>query len=688
MYELTLDCETTIAPGKDWLPGVSLLRDGDPSPYNPFNKLVTVHYKIENEHANTFNCVNTKADTKIYIQSLLNDASILIGFNIKFDLSWLLECGFIINCPVWDCQLAEYVMNQPNVIQPSLDEVAAMYNLPQKFDIVKENYWKKGINTDAVPFNILKEYGEQDVNITYEIYKKQKAKLETEELKHLLPTVKLTNDFCKVLTNMERKGVKIDIDALDVLEEETRQRYEELRIELQDIIYSVMGDTPINLDSPEQCSMLFYSRKVKNKKQWTIDFNFTPNQNKFERANAARKMQTKYFIHLVNTGTNIVYKTKAYTCPECKGKGKIQKFKKDGSMHKNTNKCKACNAIGYQYENTDKIAGLKITPSKHFVTANGFATSGDAIEHALNTGKLNKVAEEFVTKYQEYNALASYLETTIGGIRRGMKDGILHTSFQQARTATGRLSSTEPNLQNMPRGNTFPVKRVFTSRFKDGLIIDADMSGLEFRVAAEMSGCKKAYDDIINKADIHRMSASKIFNIPESEVTSEQRQEAKASTFAPLYGAGRDWGLMERYIGIGQWHKKLITEAVQTKQIRLITGRTFNFPKVRRTEYGCTSQTKIKNYPVQALATADLVPAIIVELATNLIGFKSCLVLTVHDSIVVDVHPEEKDEIIAIIRLTLADVHGIIERRYGIKLKVPLDSEIKIGKNALEGIKI
>ena len=693
MYELCLDVETTIAQKEDWVEGTSLLRAGDPSPYNPKNKLVTVHYKIgENPTQTWSNHKDGDADVRRYskdsLQKVINTATVIIGFNIKFDLSWLKECGFIINAPVWDCQLCEYVMNQPNVIQPSLDEVAASYGLASKFDVVKENYWKKGINTDAIPYEILKEYGEQDVNLTYEIYKRQKAKLATPELQHLLKTVELTNDFCKVLTDMERKGVKIDLEALDQLEKETKDRYEELRIELQDIIYEAMGDTPINLDSPEQCSMLFYSRKVKDKKAWTIDFNFTPDQNKFERANAARKMQTNYFVRLVSAGTDVIYRTKAYTCVDCKGKGKIQKYKKDGSMHKNVNKCKECNATGYKYENTDKIAGLKITPSKHFVTVNGFSTSGDAIDAAINGGKLNKTAEEFVTKYKEYNALSSYLDSTIGGIRKGMIDGVLHTSFQQAVTATSRISSTAPNLQNMPRGNTFPVKRVFTSRFKDGYIIDADFSGLEFRVAAEMSGCKIAYDDIINKADIHRMSASKIFNIPEDKVTAEQRQEAKSSTFAPLFGASKDWGLLERYRGIGQWHQKLITEAVQTKQIRLITGRTFNFPKVRRTSYGCTSQTKIKNYPVQALATGDIVPAVLIELAKRLEGFKSCLVLTIHDSVVIDVHPEEKDEIIAILRLTLADVHGIIERRYGIKLKIPLDSEIKIGRDALSGIKI
>ncbi len=691
MYELCLDVETTIAQKEDWVEGTSLLRAGDPSPYNHRNKLVTVHFKIGDNKVKTFpftGNIDNNLWCKQELQYILDNAPLIVGFNIKFDLSWLKECGFIINAPVWDCQLCEYVMNQPNVIQPSLDEVAASYGLASKFDVVKENYWKKGINTDAVPYAILKEYGEQDVNLTYEIYKRQKAKLATPELQHLLKTVELTNDFCKVLTDMERKGVKIDLEALDLLEKETKDRYEELRIELQDIIYEVMGDTPINLDSPEQCSMLFYSRKVKDKKAWTIDFNFTPDQNKFERANAARKMQTNYFVRLVSAGTDVIYRTKAYTCVDCKGKGKIQKYKKDGSMHKNVNKCKECNATGYKYENTDKIAGLKITPSKHFVTVNGFSTSGDAIDAAINGGKLNKTAEEFVTKYQEYNALSSYLETTVGGIRRGMIDGILHTSFQQAVTSTGRLSSTQPNLQNMPRGKTFPVKKVFTSRFKDGMIIDADMAGLEFRVAAEVSGCPKAYDDIINKADIHKMSASKMLNIPEKDVTDEQRQDNKKNTFAPLYGASRDWGLLERYRGIGQWHQRLITEAVQTKQLRLLTGRTFNFPHVRRTSYGCTSQTKIKNYPIQALATADIVPSVLVALANALTGYKSCLVLTVHDSIVVDVHPEEKDEIINILRLTLADVHGIIERRYDIKLKIPLDSEIKIGHNALEGVKI
>ena len=236
----------------------------------------------------------------------------------------------------------------------------------------------------------------------------------------------------------------------------------------------------------------------------------------------------------------------------------------------------------------------------------------------------------------------------------------------------------------MPRGNTFPIKKVFVSKWDQGVIIDGDMGQLEFRMAAYLADDKKATQEIIDGVDIHRVSASKIFKVAEHEVTKEQRQLAKSETFAPLFGASKDWGLLDRYPAIRTWHRKLIDEAVNTNQIELPTGRIFKFPMVKRTEYGCTHQTKIKNYPVQAMSGADLVPSIIVELFNKLKPYKSYICSTIHDSIIVDVHPEEYTEVLKIVYETMNDGNNIMKRRFGLTIDVPLVAEVKVGKNGFD----
>ena len=677
-----LDIETTITPPKGWEKGQSLLKGGNPSPYLPTNKLVSVHYGEGHmlAFANDFNALKHKK----VLQDVLDTTDLLVGFNIKFDLSWLLECGFTYTGEIWDCQLAEYILSRQTMIQPSLDEVATHYGLSLKLDVVKEQYWKKGINTDAIPLDILATYGYQDVELTKQIFNKQLTELEEEENKGLIPTIELTNEFCIVLTDMERKGVAIDRDYLQELKQETEQEIDLLYGELQDIIYDVMGDTPINMNSPDEMSQLVYSRKILDKKAWARDIGLTPNQNKFERILLLKRLGSRYFLNLVTSNMKIIKRTDAKECKACGGYGGYQKTKKDGTPYKNETKCKACVGTGIYYKEKSIIGGLRVTPHQTYITANGFSTSKEIIDLLCEKDKMSKRAKEFLTKYKRYNALKTYLSTFIAGINNNIQGNILHSTFQQARTATGRLSSAAPNIQNFPRGDTYPIKKVFVSRWKGGIILDLDMSQLEFRVAAELANDDKARQDIINDVDIHTISASKQFDIPVDKVTKGIRQDAKPGTFAPLYGASKDWGLLERYPLIKKWHNTLITEAVQNKSITLPTGRQYSFPYIKRTSYGCTHQTKVKNYPVQGLATADFVPAIIIKVWHELRDYQSCIVSTIHDSIFIDIHPSEYEDILRIVKRVMADPREIIKDRYGIELNVPLKSDIKIGENALE----
>jgi DNA polymerase-1 len=246
-------------------------------------------------------------------------------------------------------------------------------------------------------------------------------------------------------------------------------------------------------------------------------------------------------------------------------------------------------------------------------------------------------------------------------------------------------------MQNMPRGSTFPIKRVFVSRFDGGKIMEADFAQLEFRVAAFLSQDSVAIDEVTNGFDVHSYTAKIITEAGQPT----DRQTAKAHTFAPLYGAtgfGRTPAeaqyythFTEKYKGIAKWHQELAKEALTTQKITTPSGRQFSFPDVRRQENGRVSYfTQIKNYPVQSFATADIVPLALLHIDRQLAYAKSCIVNTVHDSIVIDVHPHEERLVLQAIQKTNDDLPGLITGRWGITFNVPLLLEAKMGPNWLD----
>tara|TARA_R110000868_G_scaffold142853_2_gene360401 strand:- start:1718 stop:2473 length:756 start_codon:yes stop_codon:yes gene_type:complete len=246
-------------------------------------------------------------------------------------------------------------------------------------------------------------------------------------------------------------------------------------------------------------------------------------------------------------------------------------------------------------------------------------------------------------------------------------------------------------MQNMPRGGTFPVKRVFVSRWKSGRILEADFAQLEFRVAAFLSQDKVAMQEIATGFDVHAYTAKVITDAGQPTT----RQVAKGHTFAPLFGAS-GWGrskaeaeyykhFNDKYQGIAKWHSKLGDEAVDDGKITTPSGRQYAFPDVIRRQSGQpTHFTMIKNYPVQGFATGDIVPIVFLEMDKRLEPLNSCIVNSVHDSIVVDVHPHEKDDVIQIITDMNNNLNKIIEEAYNVKMNVPMLLEAKIGSNWLD----
>ena len=676
---LVLDVENSVTKrdGKDHM-----------DPFEPTNELVQVGM-VNADNTDELHIVNINHDEakdtsgagRKLVQEILDMTTLLIMHNAQHDLMWLWESGFKYDGAIYDTMLAEYVLDRGQRTALGLGACAERRNLEVQKDDTLKRYFKEGYNTNEIPLSELSFYLRHDLLTTAELYHAIESDYAKPESKSLHVIRDVTFKTCQTLTRMYMSGIKVDLKVLDEVRQEFEREKADIEDRLQRKVRELMGDTPINLNSPEQMSQVVFSVAMKHKSEWVELFNFTNTPQEFKDA--------------VKANTETLYRTKAYTCPTCEGQGKTYKTKKDGTKYAKPNKCKDCDARGFKLEKTNIVAGLKFTaPNKGWVSANGFSTGKDNLDvlmaTAKNHGKDDAVA--FLNDLKRLNAVSSYLSAFVDGIGSYTKgDGFLHVSLTQHITATGRFSGRNPNMQNMPRGGTFPVKKVFVSRFEGGQIMEADFAQLEFRTAAYLAQDEVAMQEIATGFDVHSYTAKVISDAGQPTT----RQEAKAHTFAPLFGAtgyGRSKAeqayyihFTEKYQGIAAWHKNLADEALRFNKITNISGRQYAFPDVKRRDNGMpTHFTMIKNYPVQGFATGDVVPVVLNKLHDLLQPLQSCVVNSVHDSMVVDVHPDETQQVLDIIEQLNTGINDLVEETYGVVMNVPLLLEAKIGPNWLD----
>src|SRR6056300_1134213 len=503
----------------------------------------------------------------------------------------------------------------------------------------------------------------------------------------LLPTLRLSLEMTDVLSRIERNGIKINRQTLSDIRREYEDELFTLERRLQELAAEAMGDTPINLDSPDDRSKLFYSCKVKDKNRWAGIFNLG-----HELRGAGRKpkrrtrMSRADFRRNVVNETEVLFKTRGSQCTDCGGVGRYTARKKDGTLGKAIRICKPCQGAGVRYTSTGQVAGFKLVPRDPYdVAAAGFKTDKETLESMFTS--LRGDAREFAEAYIRYSAVRTYLRSFVEGMENNMDgQGFIHTEFMQCVTATGRLSSRNPNFQNMPRGSTFAIRRAMVSRFKGGKILEADYGQLEFRVAGYLANDPQVYHDVENKTDVHTVTA---------EIIGCSRQDAKAHTFKPLYGGTTGTAdqqryyraFKEKYAGVTEWHDKLQNDAVEKGFITLPSGRQYAFPGTTWTDWGtATNRTAICNYPVQGFATGDLLPISLVKLHKSMKSnkLKSVICNTVHDSIVLDVFPGEEDTCTTLVVEAMMSLPEECRRRYGVEYDMPISVECKMGSNWLD----
>jgi len=251
MNYLTLDVETTTT--------------NMGHPFDKNNKLISVGLKKNDGPTVTYDIeysVDPYQELLNDIQIAVNEADVLVGFNIKFDLHWLQRYGIDFKTKrVWDCQLVQFIiMNQSNPY-PSLNGTAEYYDLGTKLDEVKENYWKNGIDTDKIPYDILDEYLKQDVELTYSVFIEQHDMTQGKER-----LISLHNQDLLVLQDMEYNGLQYEYDRSLILGNELDEQISKLNKKLHD--YHTYDS--FNPNSGEHLSAFLYGGNIKERFQQPI----------------------------------------------------------------------------------------------------------------------------------------------------------------------------------------------------------------------------------------------------------------------------------------------------------------------------------------------------------------------------------------------------------------------------------
>ena len=188
------------------------------------------------------------------LQRVLDNTTLLIGHNLQYDLQWLWACGFKYDGEIFDTMLGEYILQRGQKESVSLENCAIRYNLDMKKSDTLKDYFRRGFQTDEIPLDELSEYLRQDLMVTKALYWRLMEEYDKPESKSLIKVRDVTNEVCKTLTKMYMNGFKIDKKALQTVRSDFEEELVAIERRLQEQVRELMGDTPINLNSPEQIS--------------------------------------------------------------------------------------------------------------------------------------------------------------------------------------------------------------------------------------------------------------------------------------------------------------------------------------------------------------------------------------------------------------------------------------------------
>ena len=318
-------------------------------------------------------------------------------------------------------------------------------------------------------------------------------------------------------------------------------------------------------------------------------------------------------------------------------------------------------------------------------TKTGWSTNADVLEKLV--GK-----HPIISDILDYRMLTKLKSTYADGLIKVISpDGRIHTNFKMTVTATGRLSSTEPNLQNIPVRKELgsEIRKMFVAA-PGCVLVDADYSQIELRLLAHISGDETMKNAFLTGEDIHAVTASQVFGIPLDEVTPQQRSQAKAVNFGIVYGISafslaQDIGVrpaeakayidayLEKYHGVREYMERVISEAKANGYVETLFGRRRPLPELKSSNFNTRSfgERVARNMPIQGTA-ADIMKLAMVNAHRRIQaeGLRSRLILQVHDELIAECPEDEAEHVKALLE---EEMSGAVQ------LDVPLTANAKIG---------
>lgn len=517
-----------------------------------------------------------------------NDNIQKIAHNLKYDMQVLMRYGVELKGPLFDTMIAHYLI-QPEAKQ-NMDFLAQYYLNYQPVSI-ETLIGKKGKNQgnmgDLAPEEI-SDYACEDADITFQLKQIFAPQIEKEHLRNLFFEIEMP--LVKVLAEMEREGIAIDVQHLQSYSKQLQHEVAELEVKIKE-----EAGMDFNVDSPRQLGeVLFEHMKISSK---------------------AKKTKTGQYA----TSEDVL------------------------QQHKNDH---AIISMILDYRQMKKLKSTYVDP---------LPTMLDAVDKRV------------------------------------------HTSFMQTVTATGRLSSNNPNLQNIPirteRGKE--IRRAFISRDSDHKLMSADYSQIELRVIAALSNDTSMIKAFRDRIDIHRATAAKVYSVPLEEVSKDQRSAAKAVNFGIIYGQSafglsQNLGIsrteakqiidsyFQEYSTIKSYMDEAVNGAREKGYVETIMKRRRYLPDINSANAvvrGFAERNAI-NAPIQGSA-ADIVKLAMISVAKAMkeARVKSKLLLQVHDELVFDVHVDEVDVMKDLVKQAMEKA---------VNLAVPMEVEMELADNWLD----
>jgi len=633
-FFVAIDVETTLNGNED----VGLAH-----PMHPDNKVVLYGIHTGLGPAVTDN----PKDFKRAVAELIKTNPTFCGCNISFDLLYLYRESPALKSVfqesrIWDIQLAEYILTGQRSKWASLDEMCVKYGLPTKDDKIK-TYFQSGLGSDKIPREELEPYLKHDLEVTRRIAELQYNQATSNGQLTLILT---QMEALHATTEMMFNGLKIDEKRLADYTVEVVNQYVEVKLDLEELVVGSIDD----INSPKQWSQFFFGGK--------------------------KRIKVKEEVGLYKNGN--------------------PKFK-------------------LMEKTVEILPAVKYKPDPEKVSVKtGQVSVDDSVLSNMLDHTFDPKIQSIIKALLKYRELSKQLSTYVQGLSKHVINGFIHGKLNHTATVTGRLSSTSPNLQNISNN---PIKQIFVSRYDGGLIVEVDFNQLEVVALAHVTKDKQLIADIGGGADIHSELYKDMFG---RYPTKEERKPFKARTFQLIYGAGAKaiskqagCSLDEakkfidvfygRYPQVADWHtsfaKKVESDAsydldkdgfrekFRSYTLDTETGRKFVFSEYYNESSWSDrtynfSPTELKNYPVQGLATGDIVPMMLGIIFRKLKDRDDVkMVNTIHDSLMFDVKGDSAANFILEITDTLKETHKHFEEIFKTPLALKLNAGASFGTN-------